>query len=179
MIAAMRSSMLWSCVVSCWSGCVTAPPQTVVCALDDDLTNRDRELTRIVAIREIADTRTQAASCERITDTAGWRRLRAELPDGAKNLPDDWCDFGRSCVLLVAFGPGSGRSAARPTVATEEGVDVITLTCELAAPTHDRRSPGMALVVPRRDRSTAVVLRRLRGHVPVDETTLRVFEPLR
>ncbi|MBK8099985.1 MAG: hypothetical protein IPK26_23015 [Planctomycetes bacterium] len=173
----MRSSLLWSCAVGCWSGCVTAPPQTVVCALDDDLTSLDPELTRVVAIREIADTRCNAAACERITDAAGWGRLRAEAAD-AMTLPDDWCDFRRDCVLLVAFGPGSGRATTHPTVATEEGVDVITLTCDLAAPADDRQSPGVALVVPRRDRSTAVVLRRLCGHVPVDETTLRVFEPL-
>lgn len=179
MIAPMRCCWLpLLCAVGWWSGCVARPQQQVLCHRDDTLADLEPELTVVRDWRELADTGSTTTLCERITDVPAWRRLQADLGQANERLPEDWCDFGRDCVLFVAFGNGSDKASVRPSVSTEEGIDVITLTCRLAAPTNERPRTGVLLLVPRRNRSTAVVLRRFRNHAPIDETTLRVFDPL-
>lgn len=171
----MRLSVA-SALLAAWCACATNP-EPPAHGPDHAPTTFDSELTKILRTHECMETLATTATCERITDLAGWRRLQADLLPPGHRLPEDWCDFGRDCVLFLAFGPGGGNPAARPMVTTEEGVDVITLTRNVVARTGDR-SPGLLLVVPRRDRALAIVLRRCRDHTPIDETTLRVFEPL-
>ncbi len=115
--------------------------------------------------------------CERATTRAEWRALRDQFGGGVAALPDDWCNFTRDTVIAVATAAVPVRSGLGVEVATEEGVDVLTLTSGSASG-GEVRGGAIVLKVPRRRAQLAVVLRRGGVDEGAAETTLRVFAGL-
>ncbi len=126
--------------------------------------------------------RAQAERCERASDASQWRRLRQEVDPVA--LPADGVDFASADCILVVLDPAMGRRRLHVEVATEEGVDVVVLSAVSPSATSEPAwtdgqgcSVAARLVVPRRSRQLAVVLRLDSAHDGQGERTLAVFSP--
>lgn len=161
------------------AACTADTHRPVHSELDHSLLDRDAELIPVLQTAECSDTPVTAAFCERIHDAEGWQLLRQRLSPGGDWPDADWCDLATSIVVAVGTGTTKAGPGFAVDVATEEGVDVIVLTQRLRDDDGMPRSPVILLAVPHRAHALSIVLRRTRGDEPFDETTLRVFEPLR
>jgi len=139
-------------------------------------------LPKVLALRELDLGQRRAASlrCERAATPAEWRKLRESLGDAARDLPDDYADFDHQCVVLLL--PPTARTFPRIglAVASEEDVDVVTLT--QAFPSGrllPERTPALLLTLPRRSHQLAIVLSTNFGPAPDRSKTAATFEPLR
>jgi hypothetical protein len=137
---------------------------------------------KVLALRELdlSPAKLAALRCERAATPAEWRKLRESLGDAGKSLPDDYADFAHQCVVLLA--PPSARTFPRVAlaVASEEDVDVVTIT--QAFPSGrllPERTPAFLLTLPRRSHQLAIVLGTNLGPAPSRAKTVATFEPLR
>ena len=118
-----------------------------------------------------------ATSCERATTLSEWKELRQRLGGAIATLPDAWCDFDAEAVVAVATAVAAVRPGFAWALSEEEGVDVLTLTRELAA-AGDPRSWAIVVKTARRPAQLAVVLRSDGPGSETAERTLRVFSGL-
>lgn len=103
---------------------------------------------------------------------------------GASALPESPCPFTTDAAVLVVMPMGIHLAELAAKTATEEGVDVLTITRTFGAedPDGDRGlaylSQAALVVLPQRPRQLAVVLKTIRG-ARIAEETLMVFDGVR
>lgn len=154
-----------------WTPLATVPPPVAPA---------DAVLLPVLAARELADTGLACLRCERATTPAEWRELRAALGTPAGLPGEDFADFGRECVVVLATGRARAFPGLHVAAATEEGVDVLTVTERSPSGVLvAERAPALVLKLPRRGRALAVVLRRACGPAPGTEETVSVLPALR
>ncbi|MGE3173467.1 MAG: hypothetical protein AB7O97_12650 [Planctomycetota bacterium] len=136
------------------------------------------ELLRVLGVRErgLSDALAGPARCLRATTPNELRGLRADL-----GLVDDAVFAGRldTHVFVAVRIPAGHLPRPRLSVATEEGVDVLTVTPALELAAADAAAvPArvLLLTLPRRSRQLTVVLRRP-GPGGDTETVLATFAP--
>ncbi|HEX5053841.1 MAG TPA: hypothetical protein VFZ65_18830 [Planctomycetota bacterium] len=112
--------------------------------------------------------------CERAATQMQWQALRRKVGGAVAALTNDWCDFSLDTVVVVVAAAAAVRPDFGIAVGEEEGVDVLTLTQELASDA-EARSFAAVLKVPRRKPQLAVVLRRAGPPEAESEATLQVF----
>ncbi len=134
------------------------------------------EVPNVLAVRELTMGGGDALRCVRAATPAEWRELRASLGEAGKGLPDDYADFARHCVVMVAPARARALPGFALAASTEEGVDVLTITQRLPSGSAlPEIAPVALLVLPRRPRQLAVVFAdHLGAH-----STATLFEPLR
>lgn len=136
------------------------------------------ELPKVLAVRELATGGGDTARSERATTAAEWRALRQRLGAAGAALPDDYADFAREVVVLVAPAVARAFPGCTLATATEEGVDVITVRQQFpSGRLLPERAPVVLLTLPRRPRQLAIVGGDRFGGAAA--TTLAVFEPVR
>lgn len=137
------------------------------------------ERIAVLRVREFADRGDgKAVRCLRATEAGELRELRAAFGLAETDLPDDFADLATCCVVVLATERARVFAGFSIAVATEEGVDVLTLT--QAAPSGvdpGQRAPVIALALPRREHALSVVLRSVCGPAPGTETTVTTFPP--
>lgn len=117
----------------------------------------------------------QDTVCERVSSPGEWRRLRERLGE-FEGLPDDWCDFRGSSVIVVLTEAGRVWPGFHLHVGEEEGVDVLTVgQFGPSGVDPGKHSYGFVAVVPDRKGQLSVVLQQRFGPGPPMEKTLRVF----
>ena len=115
--------------------------------------------------QEVAVAANVVARCELCADPGALAVLLREL--GAVRPPDLALDDGDDVLVVV---PADGVGAAALSLATEEGVDVLTFVAAAPAPAGPR---AQLVVLPRRRCQLAVVWRH--ASPALGEQTLRVF----
>lgn len=114
---------------------------------------------------EVAVAASVVARCELCADAGALAVLLREL--GAVPPPDLALEEGYDVLVVV---PADGVGAAALSLATEEGVDVLTFGAAASAPAGPR---AQLVVLPRRRCQLAVVWRH--ASPALGEQTLRVF----
>ena len=138
------------------------------------------ELPPISRVCELPESNLDKLLVERATTAEEWRKLRDLIGPKAADVPPDFVDFAEHCVVAVA--PGKADSFPRMPLApaTEEGVDVLTVTEVRPSGRHiEPHSPVVLLKLPRRERQLTIVIRRVAGPSPGSEDSVRTFPPLR
>jgi hypothetical protein len=177
----MRHRALWTCIslVAC-----TAAPESAAAPSSSSSSSSSAssapELLPILRQWCGALPGPAAAWCAIATDAASWRALRARLGPVAGNcLGADFELPPGARVLVVAAAAGLVAGSPPVRVATEEGVDVVTVTTA-ASPSPDvaTAAPVLVLLLPERRHQLAVVLAEPDPAYGVAvERLLAVFEP--
>jgi len=151
-----------------------------IATLPPPIDPRQAELPPISRIHELHDSDLKKLFVERATTPAAWRELRALIGEQAASLPADFADFDRECVVVVAPGEADSFPGIGVVPATEEGVDVLTITESRPSGRYiEPHAPVLLLKLPRRDHQLTVVVRRVHGPQPGGENSVRTFPPLR
>ena len=161
-------------------GCATAEPRREAILRDDVAAIRSFE---VLVLRPSLDPR-----CFLLRSASEWASARVALgpvaePAGpaAPRLPDVPCSFDADAAVLVVMPMGILMAEVAATTATEEGVDVLTITRTFGAEAPAQEvglaylSQAALVVLPQRPQQLAVVLKTIRG-TSVEESTLAVFD---
>ncbi len=122
--------------------------------------------------------------CTLARDATEWARARTALGIVGQALPERPCAFDDCSAVLVVLPMGLEHARIDAATATEEGVDVLTITRIFDEPPVPEvvgrayLSQTALVVLPQRPRQLAVVLKTLRG-AKIDEETLAVFDGAR
>jgi hypothetical protein len=111
---------------------------------------------------------------------AEWRELLARLRLPPPGLPADWADFARERIVVWACPRSRVQPPFAVAAATEEGVDVLTLT--IRGPSGEdpgERAPCLVIAVPRRPHALTLVGRVGVGPAPPVERVLALLPPAR
>ncbi|MEC7584746.1 MAG: hypothetical protein VYE77_10545 [Planctomycetota bacterium] len=138
------------------------------------------ELPVVSRLWELPDTNLDKLFVERATTAEEWRKLRDAIGPRAADVPPDFVDFADHCVVAVAPGKADSFPNLGVRPATEEGVDVLTITEVRPSGRYIRpHAPVVLLKLPRRERQLTIVIRRVTGPGPGGEDSVRTFPPLR
>ena len=122
--------------------------------------------------------------CTLARDATEWARARTALGVVGQPLPERPCAFEEHVAVLTVMPMGLELARLDAATATEEGVDVLTITRTFDEPPVPEvvgrayLSQTALVVLPQRPRQLAVVLKTLRG-AKIDEETLAVFDGAR
>lgn len=119
--------------------------------------------------------------CTLARDATEWARARNALGIVGRPLPEQPCAFGDCVAVLTVLPMGLELARLQASTSTEEGVDVLTITRtfdESPLPEVVGRAylaQTAVVVLPRRPRQLAVVMKTTRG-ATLEESTLAVFD---
>ena len=122
--------------------------------------------------------------CTLVRDATEWARARTALGIVGRQLPEQPCAFDDVVAVLTVLPMGLELARLDASTATEEGVDVLTITRTFDEPPVPEvvgrayLSQTALVVLPQRPRQLAVVLKTLRG-ASIEEETLAVFDGVR
>lgn len=136
----------------------------------------DPELLPIWRADVIAVPPELAAGVDPVATVTDWRAVSQRLGAECAALTDAIGELAADWVVVVRTGAAARWPGCRLRVATEEGVDVLTIATR--APSG-REVPSVAeavvLKLPRRNAQLAIVLERHCGPAPPEQTTLAVL----
>jgi len=117
-----------------------------------------------------------AAGVDPVNTVTEWRAVTQRLGAECAALTDSFGDLAVDWVVVVRTGAAARWPGCRLRVATEEGVDVLTIATR--APSGREVPPvaeAVVLKLPRRNAQLAIVLERHCGPAPPEQITLAVL----
>lgn len=152
-------------------------PGTAHCTVPPPDNPARGETIKVLALHDLAGGGGEAPKCRRATSAAEWRELQVAIGESATAVDLAGLDFARYTVVWLAPEPARAFPGFHVRTATEEGVDVVTVTQSFPSGRElPQRSPSTLLVLPRRPRQLSIVLGG--GFAsPRDERTVATFDP--